>query len=429
MIDRSIRPSVAAFSNVRLDFPKPSVLSCGIPIWVIDGGVEDICQLNVYITGGTIHEQMPLQSLLTALMVLEGSKQYDSREIAELLDYHGAWKLAQNHDAMCQLTLSAMNEYYQRLLPFVVDGLAQPTFPEHEFEQYKKRYAASYATMQNRVKYLAAVELRRLYYGAEHPLVADVEPERLMQMSVDDLKQFFARYYHQANCQIIIAGKVTDKMLADTDAAFSAWSDNHGKADGQMDWNFTPSPTMLSVVDKPGAVQAAVAMAIQAVGRNHPDYLKLRMLCMVLGGYFGSRLMSNIREEKGYTYGINAFLSGREQDGYVGVSTECDVRYTWQLIDEVKWEMQRLREQLIPEDELALVRQFMLSEQVKTLDTPFNVASYVASTLLYGVYPEYFNRQIDTILHTTPQQLREVAQHYLDLDRLRIVIAGDKERL
>ena len=388
MIDRSIRPSVAAFSNVRLDFPKPSVLSCGIPIWVIDGGVEDICQLNVYITGGTIHEQMPLQSLLTALMVLEGSKQYDSREIAELLDYHGAWKLAQNHDAMCQLTLSAMNEYYQRLLPFVVDGLAQPTFPEHEFEQYKKRYAASYATMQNRVKYLAAVELRRLYYGAEHPLVADVEPERLMQMSVDDLKQFFARYYHQANCQIIIAGKVTDKMLADTDAAFSAWTDNHGKTDGQMDWNFTPSSTMLSVVDKPGAIQAAVAMAIQAVGRNHPDYLKLRMLCMVLGGYFGSRLMSNIREEKGYTYGINAFLSGREQDGYVGVSTECDVRYTWQLIDEVKWEMQRLREQLIPEDELALVRQFMLSEQVKTHDTPFNVAGYVASTLLYGVYPE-----------------------------------------
>ena len=322
MIDRSRCPAVAPFSNVHLDFPKQGVLSCGIPVWVINGGDEDICQLNIYVTGGTMHEQMPLQSLLTSLMVLEGSRQYDSRQIAELLDYHGAWKLAQNHDAMCQLTLSAMNEYYQRLLPFVVDGLAQPTFPIHEFEQYKKLYAASYATMQNRVKYLAAVELRRLYYGDKHPLVADVNPERLMMMSVDDLKQFYARYYHPANCQIIIAGKVTDKMLADTDAAFGAWHDSQSKADGQMDWNFCPSPTMLSVVDKPGAIQAAVAIAIQAVGRNHPDYLKLRMLCMVLGGYFGSRLMSNIREDKGYTYGINAFLSGREQDGFVGVSTE-----------------------------------------------------------------------------------------------------------
>ena len=186
---------------------------------------------------------------------------------------------------------------------------------------------------------------------------------------------------------------------------------------------------MLSIVDKPGAIQAAVSMAIQAIGRNHPDYLALRVLCTVLGGYFGSRLMSNIREDKGYTYGINAFLSGREQDGFVGVSTECDVHYTWQLIDEVKYEMQRLRDQLIPEAELALVRQYMLSDQVKTLDTPFSLASYVASTLLYGVYPEYFNRQIETILNITPQRLQQVAQAYLDLDRLRIVIAGDKSQL
>lgn len=429
MTDRSTSPAITPLADVHLDFPVSVTLSCGMPLWVIDGGDQDVCQFSVYVPGGTLHEAQPLLSLMTAQMSLEGSKNFSSRDIAELLDYHGAWKSAQNHDAMCQLTLSAMTEYYERLLPVVVDGLAHSTFPVEEFEIYKQRYASSYATMRNRVKYLAGVELRRLYYGDSHPLVADVDPEALMHMSVNDLMGFYRLYYHPSDCRLVLAGRVTDKMIEITDRLMSQWVDETGIGVQPTEWRINPSKQMLSVVDKPGAIQAAVAMAIQAIGREHPDYLPLRVLCTVLGGYFGSRLMINIREDKGYTYGINAFLSGRAQDGFVGVSTECDVHYTWQVIDEVKREMQRLCDEPVSEGELALVRQYMLSDQVKTLDTPFNMASYVASTWLYGVYPEYYNRQIDTILHITPQRLQEVAQRYFDLDRLRVVIAGDKSML
>jgi len=429
MTDRSQAPRITPFADIRLDFPQQQTLSCGIPIWIVDGGDEEVCQLSVYVAGGTMHDSQPLLSMLTSQMCLEGSEHYAALDIAEQLDYYGAWKTSQSHDQMSQLSLSSMTECYPRLLPIVVDGLAHAVFPESEFEVYKQRYAASYATLRDRVKYLAAVELRRLYYGAGHPLVADVDPHRLLQLTTGDLKQFYRQYYHPSNCVIILAGRVTDQMLQVTDDAFGQWHDEHDSKVAPLPWDIKPADEMLSIVDKPGAIQAAVSMAIQAIGRNHPDYLALRVLCTVLGGYFGSRLMSNIREDKGYTYGINAFLSGREQDGFVGVTTECDVHYTWQLIDEVKFEMQRLREQLIPEAELALVRQYMLSDQVKTLDTPFSLASYVASTLLYGVYPEYFNRQIETILNITPQRLQQVAQAYLDLDRLRIVIAGDKSQL
>lgn len=425
MTDRSHCPPVTPFNNVHLDFLECLRLSCGIPLWVINGGDEQVCRISVYVAGGTLHETKPLLSLLTPQMVLEGSTHYDSRQIAELLDYHGAWKTVLNHDTMSELSLSSMSEHYHRILPLLVDALAHATFPESEFEMYKQRYAASYATARNRVKYLAGVEMRRLYYGDGHPLVADIDPQQLLQLTVDDLKAFYARFFHPSNCQLVLSGKVTDKMVRLTDEAFSQWVDET-PAEQMPQWHIQPSDRMLSVVDKPGAVQAAVAMTIQAIGRTHPDYLALRILCMTLGGYFGSRLMSNLREDKGYTYGINAFLSGRAHDGYIGVGTECDVRYTWQVIDEVKHEMQRLCEQPISPDELNLVRQYMLSEQVKTLDTPFNMASYVASTWLYGVYPEYFNRQIDTVLHATPQLLQQMAKRYLNLDKLRVVIAGDK---
>ncbi len=429
MIDRSKPPVLAQFTDVHLDFPVCQTLSCGIPIWVIEGGDQDVCQISVYVSGGTMHESQPLVSLVTAQMVLEGTESFSSHDIAEQLDYYGAWKSAQNHDTMSQLTLSAMTEYYDRLLPIVVDAMGHATMPEEELDVYRRRYAASYATMRRRVKYLAGVELRRLYYGNDHPLVADVQPEQLLHMTRSDLWQFYTRFYHPSNCRLILAGRVTDQMLKATDQIFSQWIDSHDIKADPVDWTFSPSQQMLSVVDCPGSVQAAVAMSIQAVGRSHPDYLALRVLCTVLGGYFGSRLMSNIRENKGYTYGISAFLSGREHDGFVGVSTECDIHYTWQVVDEVKREMQRLRDELVSEAELAMVRQYMLSDQVKTLDTPFALASYVASTWLYGVYPEYFNRQIDTILHITPERLQQVAVRYLNLDRLRVVIAGDKSML
>ena len=223
MTDRSQRPPVTPFTNVHLDFPECQTLSCGIPIWVINGGDEQVCRLSVYVAGGTIHEKQPLLSLLAPLMVLEGSEHFDTRQIAEQLDYYGAWKNALNHDTMSELSLSSISEHYGKIVPLLVDGLAHATFPESEFEMYKQRYAASYATMRNRVKYLAGVEMRRLYYGDGHPLVADVDPQALLQLTVDDLKAFYTRFFHPSNCRVVLSGKVTDEMVRLTDETFARW--------------------------------------------------------------------------------------------------------------------------------------------------------------------------------------------------------------
>ena len=176
-------------------------------------------------------------------------------------------------------------------------------------------------------------------------------------------------------------------------------------------------------------MQSAIVMMIKAIPRKHPDYFKLRVLVTVLGGYFGSRLMSNIREDKGYTYGINSSLSGRAFDGYIGISTECDTQYTWQVIEETKKEMRRLQEEPIPQQELDIVKRHMLSDLVKTLDTPFNIGGYIGNMFCYGVYPEYFNEQVQEIINVTSDQLLTIAQRYFDLEKLRVVIACDKNKL
>ena len=168
---------------------------------------------------------------------------------------------------------------------------------------------------------------------------------------------------------------------------------------------------------------------LPTVPRRHPDYIKLRLLATVLGGYFGSRLMANIREDKGYTYGINASLSGRSFDGYIGISTECDTQHCWNVIAETKKEMVRLCDEPIPEQELKVVKRHLLSDLVKTLDTPFNIAAYIGSMFCYGIYPTYFNDQVQEIIDANSSDLLDVAKHYLDMSKLRIVIACDKNSL
>ena len=194
------------------------------------------------------------------------------------------------------------------------------------------------------------------------------------------------------------------------------------------DWNAFQVPTIgaLKVVDKPDAVQSAIAIAIPAVPRRHPHYFKLRVLITLLGGYFGSRLMTNIREEKGYTYGISAVLAGREHCSYIGISTECMTQYTWAVIDEIKVEMERLRNQLVTDEELNTVRQYMISDLVKTLDTPFSVASYVSSTITFGVYPSYYKDQVKAIEQVTPADLQEMARIYLREERMLIAVVGNE---
>ena len=139
MTDRSQRLPICPFTDVHLDFPQCQTLSCGIPIWVVDGGDEQVCRIGVYMAGGTIHDTKPLLSLLAPMMTLEGSERYDTRQIVESLDYYGAWKNVLNHDTVSELSLSAISEHYGHILPLLVDGLAHPTFPDSEFELYKQR--------------------------------------------------------------------------------------------------------------------------------------------------------------------------------------------------------------------------------------------------------------------------------------------------
>ena len=180
-----------------------------------------------------------------------------------------------------------------------------------------------------------------------------------------------------------------------------------------------------SEIKKKGAVQSAIKIRIGAIPRSHPDYIPLRILITALGGYFGSRLMKNIREEKGFTYGISASLSGRRHEGYIDIETQCDSAYTWKVIDEISAEISRLQHEPLGREELLKVKKYIISSLTKVLDTPSARADYASTDFLYGTGADYFNRQVEITDRITPEELTEVARLHLKPDSALQIVAGD----
>ncbi len=423
-----MRPAIHNFTDLRLTCPTPVRLPNGMPMWVIGNGEDEVCRLTLIMGGGAMHERKSMIAYLTAANVLQGNRHQTPAEIAEALDYHGAWKSSQAHDFCSILSISSLNEHLEKMATLFMNCVTQPSFPADELAVTKQRLASNCATNRQQVKTLASDAMRQLYYGTHHPLARITTPEGIESITLDDVKQFHAEHYNSSNCRAIVSGKVTDRELDIVERTVGAWN-CPGAIDDEVEPPIEPQDQMLKVIDKPQAVQSAIYITLRAVPRRHPDYNRLRILIMALGGYFGSRLNQNIREQKGYTYGISAYLAGRKADAFIGINTECATQYTWPIIDEVKKEMLRLHTELIPDVELNIVKQHIMSDLAKTLDTPFTVAEYVNSTLLFGTYPEYFNDQVTTLEQVTAQELRELAQRYLRPELMRIVVAGDAQAL
>ena len=427
-VDRSTPPPISDFGDISLNVPEPITLSNGMKMWIAGNGEEEINKLSIYMMGGAFQESRPMQATACSIAVFNGNKKMNYAEIAEAIDYYGAWRSAQVFDNSTSFSLSSLNENFDMTLPIFIESLRTPTFPDNEFEPLKRQLAVNCAIVREKVKYLANKEIYKLYYGKNHPLATDPTPDDINSLCRDMMQNFHTSFYKAQNCNLVFAGNISDKEIATVETILGEWQPD-GEPTPQVEPPFEPSAEMFKIVDKPGGVQSAIVMMLKTVPRKHPDYFKLRILTTVLGGYFGSRLMKNIREDKGYTYGISANHSGRAFDGFVGISTECDTRHTWNVINEILNEIKKLKDELIPQEELDTVKRYMLSELAKTLDTPFNIASYIGNMFCYGTYPTYFNEHVQEIRNVTSQQLQDIARRYLDIAKLRTVIACDKNLL
>lgn len=426
-LDRTIAPEIRQIEHFSIAEPEHRMLHNGIPLNIIQVGNEDVVRFDLLIKGGQWNQTQPLLAMFTNRMLREGTASFTSSQIAEKLDYYGAWLDLSSSVNYGFVTLYSLGKYFPKTIEILASMVKEPTFPEKELSVVVDVNKQQFMVNAQRVDVMARKRLNRALFGTSHPLGRYAELEDYDRMNSVAIKEFHRRHYHSGNCSIYVSGKVTPEVLHCIEQHFgeAGWGDTSQKVDNLM---FTPETetNRRIFVEKKDALQSSVKLGGFTIGQQHPDYLKLRVLTTLFGGYFGSRLMSNIREDKGYTYGIGAGLINYPGTGVLGISTETANEYVEPLIAEIYKEMDILCSERVSTKELDMVRNYMLGDMCRSYESAFSLSDAWIFIETSGLKNDFFERTLTTIREVTPEDLQTLAQTYFCKENLIAVVAGKK---
>ncbi|MCB0754605.1 MAG: insulinase family protein [Flavobacteriales bacterium] len=421
MLDRTQMPEFGKVESIDLIEPKVHHLSNGLPVFYINAGVQDVLKVELVFDTGTSTANKLLVGSSTVNLMKEGTNKRSAAEIAEAVDFYGSYLQAEVAHDQSSISLFTLNKHLKNTLPTLAEVYSEAAFPEREFETYVLQHQQEMLVNQQKVGYLGAKAFSAALYGNNHPYGRSAEVEDYLKLKRQDLVDHHDQEILSRIKYILVAGRTNEQTLPALETYFG--SDKRLPIpEHAMETNGESVKTVH--VQKDDAVQNAIRVGRILFNRNHSDFIGMQILCTVLGGYFGSRLMSNIREDKGYTYGIGAGMVSLQHSGYLTISTQVGSDVCQAALNEVYFEIERLRKELIPISELELVRNYMLGSILKSIDGPFHLASKWKMYLEYGLGIDTHHDLIHRIKTITPERLKALANQYLQQDDLTQVTAG-----
>lgn len=425
-MDRTIQPEIQALKDFSVLPPVRTTLPNGIPLSVINAGEQDVVRIDILFNGGRWHQTQNLQALFTNRMLREGTQKYTAATIAEKLDYYGSWLELTSSSEYAFVTLYSLNKYVAETLEVVESMIKEPLFPEKELNTVLDTNIQQFLVNSSKVDFLAHRKLLESLYGTQHPCGQIAEEADYRAIRPEVIRAFYEQHYHSGNCSIFLSGKVTEDSILRVTEAFGTPFGRYDQKTPKLEYPFSTVPEKRIFVEREDALQSSVKLGCTTLTRQHPDFLKMRVVMTLFGGYFGSRLMSNIREDKGYTYGISAGIMSYPGSGLLAISTEADNEYVEPLIREIYHEIDRLHEEPVSAEELAIVRNYMLGEMCRTYESPFSLADAWIFIHSSDLDDAYFSRSLQAVNEVTPQEIQDLAQRYLCKETLKEVIAGKK---
>ncbi len=425
MIDRTIAPALREIEKITLPNVERLELSNGIPVWCINAGTQEVTKIEWIFDAGRWQEPRRAVAATTGKLLREGTVTKSSQQIAEAIEFCGA---SFNSDAAVDysiVSLFTLNKHLPALLPLLHEVITQPSFPENELNTHIQKSKQRLMVSLQKVDFLAHKEFNERLYGINHPNGYTTSAEDYDSINVEMLRNFHHQTYQPTGCKIILAGKIADGTLKMLDEFFGKEIKSHSNG-ARKSYSTQTDLQRKFFAEKRDAVQSAIRIGKFFVNKLHADFAKLRVLNTILGGYFGSRLMSNLREDKGYCYGIHSGISSYIHDSNFFVSTEVGKDVTDNAVKEIYSEINRLRTEPVGDEELHLVKSYLLGVLLADADGPFNIAEIVRGLVVYGLDESHFNRNIEQIKSVTSEELMMLADHYLDPDSMIEVISGSK---
>lgn len=427
MINRRVMPETKPVRGINLPNPVYSYLTNGIPVALLPSGHEPICRLDLVFDAGSRYQDQLLTASLTAQMIPEGTSTKSGGEIAELFEFYGSFFNAVADRDQAEITLHAPGKHMAPLLEITREVLFQPAFNPDMLEIIKQNRIQSMLVDDQRVESASRKAFIAALFGREHPYGAVAEASDVNGVVPEHLIRFYSRYYRPERCRILVTGLNPEQYLPLIDQALGHdWPTTSNSESIDNESLSQPSTASSSRIFLPmkEAVQASIRMGKPLFSRKNPDFSGLSIVNTILGGYFGSRLMKNIREEKGLTYGISSHLATLRDHGFFMLGSTVEAGSADAALQECRKEMTRLASDLVPEVELELVRNYLTAQVQRSIDGPIQVAEQFRSLWMHEMDFSHLKEFIRLINNISPEEIRDLAAKYLNPTEMIEVIAG-----
>ena len=419
MINRSIAPKTTPITHIEIAKPTVEWSASKVPFYIIDNIPEDIIKITFTFAAGKMHQDTLLQASFTTDLILSGTDSKSQTEIQEAIDFYGGYVQCEMGMEQSSITIYGLSKNISTIYDIVMDAILNATYPEKEFEQHR--------TIE-RQKYLVsleknAVRARKHFISsllANTPFASSASVTDFDLITPAHCLQFYKTHFLNGLIDVNCIGNIPDELIIKMKHDLDCWKNNHSTF-----LNATPQSEIgLFHEEKEGALQTAIRIGKIMFTPEHDDYMEFDVVNTILGGYFGSRLMSNIREDKGYTYGIGSGVVSMKSLGYFYISTEVGVEFKTDTIREIQHEISRLHHELVGEDELDIVRNYMIGQLLKSTDGPFAMMNQFLFLNNYNLPQNYFDTYIRKIQTISPARIQELAKNYLNWDSFRIITVG-----
>lgn len=417
-IDRTIQPEINPIG--KIDFIKPRVfdISGQTKLYFTPEVPNETARIDLYFHAGSIHGNVGIASFVNGL-ILSGTATKTSTEINTAINDLGGYYESGLSNENAVITIHALRENLVSILEILSDALNHVAFHEKEVNELLADRKQKFKVNLEKVSFLAQRSFQQhLFNDSLYGRV--VQESDFDAIDIKTLKEFHQTHYLNGLQKVVVIGNLPQQEIDQI-------LDITGKWTGDLNPVFGKNLSNLKGVNhqvKAGALQSAIRVGRILFNKTHADYPDFLVLNTILGDYFGSRLMSNIREDKGYTYGIGSMVAELHETGYFVIGTEVGTDVRENTLHEIQEELKQLQNSLVDPEELELVKNYMLGQLLKSADGPYNMTDLYLGLEPYGLSMEFYNRCIESIQQITPKRIQELAKIYLNWEDMTVVSAG-----
>ena len=432
--DRTAIPKAAPDPTAKIPTWSKATLSNGAQLYVVERHTLPIVQFSINFVGGSNQLEPADKTGLgsfTASMMTEGTTTRSGDDISNALQMLGTNVAFGIGGEGGSIGFLALKDKLEPTLAILADELLHPAFPEAALDRLKQRQVVTLRQNLDRTLGIAQIVYPRLLYTLDHPYGRTINEETVNRITRDDVVGFHKAFYQPSRAFITIVGDITPAdAKAKLEKALAAWK---GTA-GPVAFNYPALPaakaTTVYIVDKPGAAQSTFMIGLAGPPRNTPDYFALRVMNNLFGEQFQSRINANIREAKGWSYGVNSGFSYGRGPGQFRAGGDIQTNKTDSALVEFVKEFRGIRgERPVTEDELSTAKAALIASLPDQLSSVAGTMQMVNAVYRDGLPEDYWTRYQAGIRAVTSADVQRVARQYLDADHLTILIVGDRAKI